>query len=196
MTTELLELVQKLDVPDTEAGAAATELQRMQDAIESLGGPDTAAEALNQEATRLFEGPGKPMAPPFASFYLNGETLMGPETGAVRRAYLDAGFLPDPSVHLPPDHLSLELGFLGALADRSAVVDATDAATARRSWWDFIANHLAPWLGRWHEDLRRANAHPFYLGLAGFVGEIVDADLAWLDESSEGLGVLALTTSE
>jgi TorA maturation chaperone TorD len=107
---------------------------------------------------------------------------MGREAAAVRGAYLDAGFLPDPSAHLPPDHLSLELGFLGVLAGRAADSSGADAGLARDAWWNFTANHLAPWLALWEAGLRRAEAHPFYLGVAGFISEILEADLAWLDE--------------
>lgn len=182
MTPDLLRLIGDLDVPGPAGRDAAAELTRLREAVAALGGTDAAVEALNREATRLFEGPGQPAAPPFGSFYLSGGTLMGPETAAVRRAYLDAGFLPDPSVHLPPDHLSLELGFLGVLAERAGDEVEARASSARLAWWEFVATHLAPWLALWQADLRRAEAHPFYLGVAGFISEILEADLAWLDE--------------
>lgn len=185
VTSDLLGLVGELDVSEPDGRSAASELRRLQDAVTALGGADDAPEFLNREATRLFEGPGQPLAPPFGAFYLSGGTLMGPETAAVRGAYLDAGFLPDPSANLPPDHLSLELGFLGALAGRAAGSSGADAESARSVWWDFVANHLAPWLALWQADLRRAKAHPFYLGVAGFISEILEADLAWLDELRE-----------
>lgn len=182
VTPDLLRLVGELDVPGPDGRAAAGELRRLGDAVATLGGPDAAVEVLNREATRLLEGPGQPLAPPYGSFYLSGGTLMGPEAAAVRRAYLDAGFLPDPSVQLPPDHLSLELGFLGVLAGRAGDEPEAETASARRAWWEFIATHLAPWLALWQADLRRAGAHSFYLGVAGFISEILEADLAWLDE--------------
>ncbi|MBA3875880.1 MAG: hypothetical protein C0498_02920 [Anaerolinea sp.] len=182
VTTDLLRQVVELDVSGPAGRDAAGELRRMQDAISALGGADAAIEVLNREATRLFEGPGQPLAPPFGSFYLSGGTLMGPEAAAVRGAYLDAGFLPDPSVHLPPDHLSLELGFLGVLAGRAGDGPDAQMESARQAWWGFIAVHLAPWLSLWQADLSRAEAHAFYLGAAGFISEILEADLAWLDE--------------
>lgn len=182
VTSDLLRVVGELDISKPDGGGAANELRRLQDAVTALGGADDAPEFLNREATRLFEGPGLPLAPPFGSFYLSGGTIMGPEAAAVRGAYLDAGFLPDSSVHLPPDHLSLELGFLGALAGRVADSTGADAESARDAWWDFVASHLAPWLASWQAGLLRAEAHPFYLGVAGFISEILEADLAWLDE--------------
>ena len=182
VTSDLLRVVGELDISKPDGGGAANELRRLQDAVAALGGADDAPEFLNREATRLFEGPGLPLAPPFGSFYLSGGTIMGPEAAAVRGAYLDAGFLPDSSVHLPPDHLSLELGFLGALAGRAADSSGADAESARDAWWDFVASHLAPWLASWQAGLLRAEAHPFYLGVAGFISEILEADLAGLDE--------------
>lgn len=188
VTPDLLRLIGDLDVPGPAGHGAAGELRRLREAVGALGGPDAAVEPLNREATRLFEGPGQPAAPPFGSFYLSGGTLMGPETAAVRRAYLDAGFLPDPSVNLPPDHLALELGFLGVLAERAGDGADAEAASARRAWWDFIATHLAPWLALWQADLRRAESHEFYLGVAGFISEILEADLAWLDDHDRAGG--------
>lgn len=185
VTPDLLKVIGELGLPEPEGGAAADELRRMQDAVTALGGADDAPEFLNREATRLFEGPGQPLAPPFGSFYLNGGIMMGPEAAAVRGAYLDAGFLPDSSVHLPPDHLSLEFGFLAALAGRATNGSSPDADAAVSAWLDFVAGHLAPWLAPWQVDLLRAEAHPFYLGLAGFMSEILAADLAWFDELRE-----------
>lgn len=195
VTSELLRLVSELETPDANGAEVAGELRRMQDAIRDLGGPDSASEALNVEATRLLEGPGQPLAPPFGSFYLSGGTLMGPEATAVRQTYLDVGLLPDPSVQLPPDHLSLELGFLAGLARRAADGSGADVTPVRDAWRRFIANHLGPWLPRWQADLGRAGAHPFYQGLAGFISGILEADLAWLDDL-RGISDRAVSGSE
>lgn len=129
-------------------------------------------ETLNREATRLFEGPGQPVAPPFGSFYLNGRRLMGPEAIAVRQAYLATQLLPNLDGHLPPDHLSLELGFLAALAQ-----GGPSNALAFR---EFLAEHVLNWLPKWRADVQAAKAHPFFIGLVAFTLGVLTADRNWL----------------
>jgi TorA maturation chaperone TorD len=172
---------------EADALTAVTRLSLDDDAIESslsaalaqmkaalLGGPSV-VETLNREATRLFEGPGQPVAPPFGSFYLNGRRLMGPEAVDVRQAYLAAQLLPDRDGGLPPDHLSLELGFLAALAQGGS----PNVTTFR----EFLAKHMLNWLPKWRADVQAAQAHPFFAGLAAFTQAALEADRDWLSDN-------------
>ena len=138
--------------------------------------PDPVA-ALNCEATRLFEGPGRPAAPPFGSFYLNGQRLMGPETVAVGRAYLEAQLLPERHGNLPSDHLALELGLMAALAG----TESPERLAASR---DFLTRHLLSWVPAWRADALAAAPHPFFTGLVDFTQAVLEADLAWLDQTN------------
>ncbi len=65
LTTDELEAVAGLSVDESsgEASALGAPLAQMQAAM-SLDYP-VLVETLNREATRLFEGPGQPVAPPF-----------------------------------------------------------------------------------------------------------------------------------
>ena len=136
--------------------------------------PDRAAfvGALNVEATRLFEGPGQPAAPPFASFYLNDRQLMGPAALAVRRAYLSRNVRPRDDGRVPPDHLALELGFMAHLAREGAWVESAE----------FLGEHVLTWFPRWNAAVVAATAHPFFVGLVNLTHALLQTDAAWLRE--------------
>lgn len=136
--------------------------------------PDRAAfvGALNVEATRLFEGPGQPAAPPFASFYLNDRQLMGPAALAVRRAYLSRNLRPRDDGRVPPDHLALELGFMALMAREDTAHGLTDSAV-------FLREHLLTWVPRWSAAVVAASAHPFFVGLANLTCAVLESDAQW-----------------
>jgi len=74
---------------------------------------------LESDFNRLFVGPGKPLAPPWESYYLSRDHLLfQEETLAVREAYRRLG-LEAVSLHSEPDDsLSLELSFMAELCGR------------------------------------------------------------------------------
>jgi TorA maturation chaperone TorD len=174
LTTDELEAVAGLSVDESsgEASALGAPLAQMQAAM-SLDYP-VLVETLNREATRLFEGPGQPVAPPFGSFYLNERRLMGPEAVDVRRAYLAAQLLPDQGGLMPPDHIALELGFIAALA-------GSESPEALASARDFLVQHLLSWIPMWCDDVARAKPHPFYSGLVALTQAALASDLVWLN---------------
>lgn len=155
--------------------AAKEALLSMQKPLLEADDPGVLVETLNREATRLFEGPGKPIAPPYGSYYLNGKRLMGPESLEVRRVYLAAQMLPNPESHQHPDHLALELGFLAALI-------AVSGADAMNRLGDFIAQHILSWFAAWRDDVLVAKPHPFFAGLVSLTQIVLEEDLKWLND--------------
>lgn len=138
-------------------------------------------EQLNIEMTRLFEGPGLPVAPPYASYYLNDKQLMGSAALAARQFYLQWRALPESEIRLPDDHISLELGFLAYMAQqaiRSSEPNRLARFTASR---EFIQNHLVPWLPSFISAQVNGRADGFFIGLTRLLHETIEADLVWLD---------------
>ena len=141
-------------------------------------------EALNVEATRLFEGPGKPVAPPYASYHLY-RRLMGPPAIAAYQFYLSTGAAPESGGAIPSDHVAVELGFMAYLAERARrAFEAGDTLGARADLdasRRFIDEHLLTWLPRFFEDVVRGADSDFFTGLAELAEASVNWDRQWLE---------------
>ena len=182
LTEQLVDVVAGLQLEDAPAGLVEAFGQMREVAASAAA---TGTDALNVEATRLFEGPGRPVAPPYASYYLHGR-LMGPAAIAAHQFYLAHGALPDAGAKLPPDHLALELGFMAHLAARSQ--EAAASGNPGESWEntlasrEFLEEHLLTWIPRFTEDVVRAADGPFFVGLARFTPAVLEWDRQWLEE--------------
>lgn len=83
---------------------------------------------LKAQYTRIFLGPGEPIASPWESVYLTGKKeLFQPEVLNVRETYRKAGFLPARYPAVSDDFIGLELDFMAKLShDAYASLDAGD----------------------------------------------------------------------
>jgi len=137
------------------------------------------AEAIAVEYARLFAVPGKQAVHPYESVYrdtLSIDTstacsayfgnqrpiiglpgfIGGPSASAIARTYAEAGFESDPAAHELPDHLSIELEFMGRLLERGDVEHATV----------FFQEHLGRWVFRCLTEIRQKASSSFYRTLA------------------------------
>jgi TorA maturation chaperone TorD len=133
------------------------------------------AELLAVEFARLFAVPGESSVRPYESVYCDALTidastacspyfepdtpvegltgfLHGPSAVAVGEAYRQAGFELDPSVHELPDHLAVELEFMGRLLEQGAVSKAKD----------FFSEHLGRWAFRCLGEIKKKSNSDFY----------------------------------
>lgn len=138
-------------------------------------------EELRREYLRLFLGPEKVLAPPWASVYLSKERLIFDEnTLAVRRFYRDWQL---ETVHYkkePDDHIGLELEFMAILSER------TLAAYEKGDWelygrliqgqLAFLHNHLLPWVSAFCRQILEHSFQSFYRGLAFFTPAYLEMD--------------------
>ncbi|MBS1252499.1 MAG: Selenate reductase assembly chaperone protein [Anaerolineales bacterium] len=99
---------------------------------------------------QLFAGPGRPRLWLYESMYVDGR-LLGPVAFAVQRIYEAAG-LEVEGAELP-DHASLELAFLGWLAEQEAA-----HPTQAGDWQQLARRFMQRHAGRWLPDLGRALA--------------------------------------
>ena len=133
--------------------------------------PAALLEALNQEHSRLFVGPGPAVVSPYASSYLSAEgRLFGEEALRVRQAYLAAGLAPARLGSIPDDHLALELELLYFLT-RQALLSLQDSDEAACDHYlslrqAFLKQHLQPWVPAFCADILQGTQEPFFQGLA------------------------------
>lgn len=103
-------------------------------------------EDIEYDYNRLFVGPGKLLAPPYASAYLNGGgPLMQSDTIAARNFYLEAGIEVKEKNAVPDDALHLELEFSCYLLHEAA--RENDAKRQLGRYRKFYLEHLGRWIG-------------------------------------------------
>ncbi|MCL5736356.1 MAG: molecular chaperone TorD family protein [Actinobacteria bacterium] len=167
LSREKLTLLSGLVSEDESLGRA---LAALRNALVDVTDWDRLAEELNVEYTRLFEGPGHVPAPPYASFYLNGGLLMGSETVAVRRTYLERNVAPVQMGRVPDDHIALELAFISHLSGEAhaALAQGNDARaqSSLEAQGRFLRDHLLTWLPRFREAVASATPRKFFEELA------------------------------
>lgn len=136
---------------------------------------DVAAEDiqdLEYEFNRLFIGPQPPLAPPYASVYLEKEPrLMGESTQRIARFYEALG-LEVSIAGLPADFLALELE--AWLAVQTLASQSTDTQKARQFLWQ----HLQSWLPQFTRRMRETS-------LSRIMAKIADLLDCWLECAKE-----------
>ena len=129
-------------------------------------------ETLLAEYTRIFIGPNKLPAPPYASVYREaGRQVSGKVTEEVRRLYEEEGLAVSEGVHEPADHVALEFEFAAFLLEKAAQawVDGSleEAERLAAKARDFEVEHLRSWLPDLAASIEAAAETAFYRGVAG-----------------------------
>ena len=189
LTENLLITVANLDLPHTSILAPPVALMRRR--ITEKGGSNghgiktraQLVEHLNVEMTRLMEGPGAPLAPPYASYYLHHGQLMGPEAVAVRRFYVQWEAMPVEGERIPADHIALELGFLAHLAQRAWESEGAGRNALLDAHLRFLKRHLLTWLPAFLRAMRTPARDDFFIALADFTETATKQDVHWLENA-------------
>lgn len=158
----------------------ADELWLVSDEVYKMGSV-AFADAISADFAKLFVGPDKLLAPPWESVHRTHErVLFGKCTLDVRRAYRDAGYIPEGYPHVADDHIALELGFMGLLAERSLAASRINASAdfqeSLRKQHDFLNEHLALWIDDFSGMVGAAPVCRFYKVLALTANRLVHCD--------------------
>jgi TorA maturation chaperone TorD/Pyruvate/2-oxoacid:ferredoxin oxidoreductase delta subunit len=140
---------------------------------------------LEREYTRLFLGPGRPVAHAYESVYREGRT-MGETTLDVRHRLATEGLAPRSQTL--PDHVGIELAFMAHLAAREADAWADGDGEMARGYLaqqrSFLRDHLTAWLPQFCSRVLAGRPHARYADLAcrveAFVRDDVDRVEKWL----------------
>jgi TorA maturation chaperone TorD len=135
------------------------------------------ADDLECDFNRLFVGPGKVAAPPYASIYLDSDhRLMGDATRRAAAIYDAIGLASPLPGSLPDDHLALELD--AVLAFRTLLVREPSAELSVL-WSYFLHDHLALWVPQFVAAVRGAGQVP------PAIARVVALLSAWLAEETD-----------
>lgn len=115
---------------------------------------------------------------PYESVHTSGKRLMMQEArDQVVRSYAQAGFVKPAGLHLPEDHVAIELEFAGALAARAAEAlehgRQDDADRAQGQLDAFWRDHLAAWVPGFCDKLEVRAQTAFYRGVAQMLRELL-----------------------
>jgi TorA maturation chaperone TorD len=133
-------------------------------------------ETLRTAYTHLFRGVSeRAPEPPYESMYVDGSFYSGTTT-EIRKGYRWAGVdVDDEHGNEPPDHLGLELQFLGeliAMDDSERDPEEPDLEDAQ--WW-LLDEHLTEWLPTFHASIQREDPPEYYGGLLDLALAVVTA---------------------
>jgi putative dimethyl sulfoxide reductase chaperone len=174
-TMELLRELSKIKLPEenrSEGMCRMVEAVRLHNVeFEEL------QERLSIEFTRLFLGPIKPVAIPYASWYLSeAHQLMTEETIDIRRRYLEAGMAVKDLYSTPDDHIGIELEFLSCMTGE--IISAHEDGRKERvrelelARSEFIKDHLQQWVPAFVAAIVDSDADEFYKGAALLLDEV------------------------
>lgn len=125
--------------------------------------------------TRLFLGPPAVLAPPYASFYLDHGSIMGPSSVAILKLYGAAGLRLDDEFNEMPDHIAVVLEFLYFLLFRENMAagakDYEEKARLKNIRIHFLNKFVVTWIPRFCGKIVTADEHPVYTAL----GNCLDA---------------------
>ena len=125
------------------------------------------------EFVRLFlHGNGNATVHPYESVYTHGH-LMAPECLDDWRAlHEDVGIHPRGDIHVPPDHLGLELEFLAYVLSRIASEEEpAESKRIRAAAETALRRHLVPFSRRFVARLSEARPNPYYASAGGALVE-------------------------
>jgi TorA maturation chaperone TorD len=141
--------------------------------------PDIDLESLKIDYARLFVGPFKLLAPPYGSFYLEDNKLMGDSTIDVKRWYAEEGL--DIVIRDAPDHITMELEFMYFLVAKQieAITDENlqILQSCRQKQYSFLQVHLGRWLPAFAENIKINARTEFYRDLARLTDTFVQKDI-------------------
>jgi putative dimethyl sulfoxide reductase chaperone len=139
--------------------------------------PEKQQDDLAEEYAALFIVPGG--IPPYESVRLHGLMNQKP-AWEVEEFYRRCGLVVKEGCRILPDHLGMELEFMGYLAEKEG--DAQQCRDEREfAKWsgfqkEFFQGHIDPWAFDFLRDLQRLAFHPFYKGLASLIVQFLDTE--------------------
>lgn len=166
-------------VADDACSAYAEQITAVLDAAQAFAAHGVeqphGAEAAQLEYTRLFIGSFKMYAPPYASYYVDGEhQVYGPTTMEVAQLYGQFGLELSAGEHEPADHIRHLLAFAAQLAATYEQRGQEEFAEAYR---DFVALYILRWLPEFKQLVDDYAEFPLYPALMRFLVDVLSEEV-------------------
>lgn len=126
---------------------------------------------MKAEYSRLFVGPGHVLVPPYESVYKTKDddnkigVVMGDSAVAAKRFYRRAGLELSDDFKDLPDHITLELHFMGHLCTMQierAEGSEKEQESVQRMQVDFLKTHLGSWISDFSQAVSIFTNSAFY----------------------------------
>jgi TorA maturation chaperone TorD len=137
---------------------------------------------LKDVYVKLFLGPGKLMAPPWESVYLNSDGLtFGPQTIDVRKFYARHGLEINNIHHEPDDHIAYELEFYARLCEKMQAAlmerDRERCVYLSGEMKRFLDEHLMRWIHLFKENVVNNDPIGFYSWVVSMANGLLEGDI-------------------
>ncbi len=146
---------------------------------------ESVLEEVSLEYTRLFVGPGPPLAYPYESVYRTpGGRVMGDCTLEILQMYQEEGLYPEVSYKDLPDHIAMEMEYMAYLCQKEEEAKQEGNDDAVRAYGEkerrFLDVHLASWVPQFCARIIKVTSLPFYRYWAIVTGEFISWDTQYI----------------
>ncbi len=163
---EMLTYLRTLETGSGEGGEMGVALQML-----GLAARSSTPGRIDDEFHELFIGLGRGELVPYGSWYLTGY-LMEQPLARLREDMARLGFVRESTSSEPEDHIASAMEVMSFLAEGPEPLSVQAA---------FHDVHLAPWVGRFFEDLAQARAAVFYRSVARLGALFVESERLLLE---------------
>ncbi len=127
-------------------------------------------EMLRKDFNRLFAQSGLPLAPAYASIYLDNKNNNGSAEEEIEKFYNSFGWKYKSDLKIAHDHLGIELLFLTKMVNKylSAEDDLSSHET-RKAIQQFIDLYILSWIPKWNDDINSQAKTLCYKGIATLI---------------------------
>jgi TorA maturation chaperone TorD len=143
----------------------------------SEAGPEKLLENLAEEYAALFLVPGG--IPPYESARVHGMLNQKPAWEA-EEFYRRCGLVIGEECRILPDHLGMEMEFMGYLADKEACAQLDGDEEEALKWsglqFEFFQDHIGRWAFGFLEDMAKYAFHPFYKGIGSLTMKFLEVE--------------------
>lgn len=127
--------------------------------------------AFELDYTRLFIGSLKMYAPPYASYYIDGDALLyGPTAAEIDEIYAQFGIEIKRDEHDMPDHIRFLLAFMSMLV---AAYEKTEKRDFALAYADFKSEYFSTWVEQFRSKIEESTQYPYFKALIDFTIKVV-----------------------